>query len=88
MQSGVLQNIWLNLPKTIRDAIDLVRALKERYLWVDALCLVQNDQADMQKGIDIMDIIYERAVMTIVAASGDSANSGLPGVHRGSRFAK
>jgi hypothetical protein len=49
----------------------LVKALNERFLWVDALCLVQNDE---------MDMIYERVLMTIVAASGDNVNAGLPGV--------
>jgi hypothetical protein len=86
MQSGVLQKIWHMLPRTIQDAIDLVKALDERYLWIDALCLVQNDGADLQKGVDVMDMIYERAIMTIVAAAGDNANASLPGVREGSRF--
>ncbi len=86
MQSGVLQSIWDMLPRTIQDAIDLTKLLKERYLWIDALCLVQNDRADLQKGVDVMDMIYERAIMTIIAAAGDNANASLPGVREGSRF--
>jgi hypothetical protein len=33
-----------------------------------------------------MDMIYEKALLTIVAASGHDANGGLPGVEEGSRF--
>jgi hypothetical protein len=86
MQTGTLRNIRDKLPRTIRQAIDLVKAIKERFLWIDALCLMQNDQMDMQNGVGVMDLIYERAIMTIVAASGDNANAGLPGVRNGNRF--
>ncbi|KAH9888738.1 hypothetical protein F4778DRAFT_785936 [Xylariomycetidae sp. FL2044] len=34
------------LPKTVNDAIDLAAAMGERYLWVDALCLVQDNDDD------------------------------------------
>ena len=84
---GVLQTIWNLLPRTIQDAIEIVKALGERFLWIDALCLIQNDAVDMRSGIEVMDLIYETAVVSIIAASGDNANSGLPGVLAGSRLA-
>lgn len=56
------------------------RGLGLRYLWVDALCLVQDAGEDVTKGVMVMDLIYERAYVTILAADGDSAESGLPGV--------
>lgn len=86
MQPGALPRIFWRLPKTIQDAIELVRALDQRYLWVDTLCLVQNDTLDLQKGVDVMGTIYERAIMTIIAASGSDSNAGLPGVREGSRL--
>ena len=85
-QAGVLRKIWPRLPRTIRDAIKLVEGLHERYLWIDALCLVQNDPDDMQNGIGVMDLIYERAIMTIVAACCDHADHGLPGITEARRF--
>jgi hypothetical protein len=57
-----------------------VREIGLRYLWVDALCLVQDDRGDLDRGVQNMDIIYERAHLTIIAANGDNAESGLPGV--------
>jgi hypothetical protein len=58
MKKGVLRTIWPLLPRTIRDAIEVVKALGEGLLWIDALCLVQNDAVDMQNGIEVMDLIY------------------------------
>ncbi|KAK0730085.1 heterokaryon incompatibility protein-domain-containing protein [Lasiosphaeris hirsuta] len=68
------------IPHTIRDAMDLTRRIGMRYLWVDTLCIVQDDPRDKQQLIGIMDDVYNNAVFTIVAASGDDAKSGLRGV--------
>lgn len=68
------------LPNTISDAIMLVRDLGERYLWVDALCIVQDDDEHKARNIAHMDVVYNKAFATIVAMHGTSADSGLPGV--------
>jgi len=73
------------LPRTVNDAILLVRRLGFRYLWVDSLCLLQNDPADLQRGVEAMDRIYEMAHLTIIAACGHDANAGLPGLRPGTR---
>jgi hypothetical protein len=67
------------LPRTVRDAIDLTRDLDFRYLWVDSLCIVQDD--DRAKGplVSNMDVIYGHATLTIIAASGVDAQAGLRG---------
>lgn len=72
-------------PKSIRDAIDLVRSLGERLLWIDAICIVQDDIAQKRKDIPNMDIVYGRAYATIVALHGNNADAGLPGVAPGTR---
>jgi hypothetical protein len=69
-----------NLPLTIRDAIQACKELGERYLWVDSLCIVQDDPVQQKQQIDIMDLIYTSATITLVAAAGDRADTGLPGV--------
>ena len=82
LQKGGLRE---SLPATIADAIALVRSLGERYLWVDALCIVQDDETAMQHDIKQMDIIYGKAFATIVAVHGTSAEAGLSGVNSTSR---
>jgi hypothetical protein len=74
---GGLKARGTELSRTVRDAIGLVLQLGERYLWIDALCLVQDNPEDMAQGIENMDVIYESALMTIIAANGEDQNSGL-----------
>ena len=74
-----------NLPATIGDALTVVSRLGERYLWVDSLCILQDDLASLHSDIRRMDTMYSHAVATIVAPSGVNADSGLPGVQPGTR---
>ena len=73
------------LPATIIDSIRLVRQVGERYLWIDALCIVQDSLEDKADQIHNMDLIYSRATFTVFAAGGSSARAGLPGLTTGSR---
>lgn len=66
--------------RTIRNAMHLCLELNDRYLWVDSLCIIQDDPLVQKHQIDITDTIYASAVLTIVAGAGDRANAGLPGV--------
>ena len=73
------------IPKTILDAIMVTRSLNVQYLWVDSLCIVQNDEAEKLRLIDEMASVYLAALVTIIAATGSSASAGLPGVQPKSR---
>lgn len=84
---GALDKIALELPQTVTDAMELVRSLGERYLWVDTLCLVQDHARDMKCGIEIMNSVLRGSHFAIVVASGTSIQSGIPGVRSGSRQA-
>ncbi|KAF2248522.1 HET-domain-containing protein [Trematosphaeria pertusa] len=70
----------VDIPPTISDAIEVVRLIGKRYLWVDTLCIVQDDDSDKQQQLPIMDRIYSCAELVIVAAAGQDARAGLPGV--------
>ena len=76
---GAISASNTDIPRTIRDALTLCGELSERYLWVDSLCIVQDSQ-DKQIEINAMDAIYSGAKFTIVAAAGEHAEAGLPGV--------
>ncbi|KAL6922870.1 hypothetical protein FSST1_000144 [Fusarium sambucinum] len=85
LKPGSLNTVLGMLPNTIKDAIVFTRRLKCRYLWIDALCLLQNDAKDLELGVNVMDLIYERSWLTVVAACGHDANARLPGVQEGTR---
>lgn len=68
------------LPRTIEDAIAFTVGVGERYLWVDSLCIVQDDGDAKMVQIHAMDKIYRCALSTIVASDGTSCHDGLPGV--------
>ena len=85
MKDSALKRLESSIPVTILDAMHLTRGLGERYLWVDSLCLVQDDFKELAKSIDLMGHIYEQSMLTIVAGSGADAYSGLPGVNRVAR---
>lgn len=74
------------LDQTIQDSIELVFKMEEKYLWIDSLCIFQDSYEDKAHQIPQMHKIYGKAIMTIVAAYGDDADSGLPGVGVESRI--
>ncbi|KAK3935203.1 heterokaryon incompatibility protein-domain-containing protein [Diplogelasinospora grovesii] len=65
------------LPKTIQDAIYVTRNLGVRYLWVDALCILQDSDVDKSVQIGLMPEIYKHAVVTIVASSARNCHQGF-----------
>ncbi|KAH6643385.1 heterokaryon incompatibility protein-domain-containing protein [Truncatella angustata] len=71
------------LPATVRDAVALTRSLDLDYLWVDRLCIVQDDPASKSLQLAQMGAIYANSYMTLVAADGTDANYGLRGSVRG-----
>jgi Heterokaryon incompatibility protein (HET) len=79
-------SVFLNgAPKAVLDAIEVVFILGLRYLWVDRYCIDQFDAIEKHHQIAHMDLIYSRAVLTIVAAAGADPDYGLPGINGTSR---
>lgn len=73
-------NASQEVASTIKEAIALTSELGERYLWVDQLCIIQDETEIKAELINNMDKIYGHAHLVIVAASGSDANAGLPGI--------
>ena len=65
-------------PATIEDAIQVVKGLGQRYLWVDRYCVSQSASKHLQ--IQNMGLVYEQALATILAVTGTDSESGLPGI--------
>lgn len=69
----------MSIPNIILDTILLCRDLGESYIWVDRLCIIQDDTVTKPAQIAAMDRIYRSASFTIVAASNDRYGTGIPG---------
>ncbi|KAF2727328.1 HET-domain-containing protein, partial [Polyplosphaeria fusca] len=77
MRHNGINEEYEKLPRTIRDSIRLVTDLGERYLWVDALCIIQNSDRSWALNSRVMNVVYGNAYFTICAADGNDANAGL-----------
>lgn len=81
-QGGALDSqTWASrLPLTVRDAMYFTKLMGEHYLWVDRLCIIQDDNQHKAVQLSWMSSIYANSYFTIVAADGNDANYGLRGV--------
>lgn len=73
------------LSKVIEDSIAVALGLGFNYLWADRICIDQSNENDKRHQIRQMDLVYTYAALTIIAASGDGPETGLPGVNGTSR---
>ncbi|KAK0704513.1 heterokaryon incompatibility protein-domain-containing protein [Lasiosphaeris hirsuta] len=65
------------LPQTIQDALTVAHGIGLRYLWVDALCIVQDDYDDKDEQIAQMHKVYRGAYVTISAATASTSHEGF-----------
>lgn len=70
------------LPQTVEDAIRACDKLEERYLWVDQLCIVQDDLDNKEHHIGRMGSVYTLAKLVMIDCTGNSMNDGLAGMNR------
>ncbi|KAH0559419.1 hypothetical protein GP486_004066 [Trichoglossum hirsutum] len=65
------------LPRTLQDAIHVIRRLDIRYIWIDALCIIQDNINDWEKEAKTMGSIYENAYFTIAATAAKGSSEGF-----------
>ena len=65
-----------DLPKTFKDAVHVARELEVPYLWIDSLCILQDDPADWEAEAKLMGDVYLNAYLTISALSSEDDSSG------------
>lgn len=63
--------------QVFKEAVQVVRGLGFRYLWIDTLCINQDDPLEKHAEIGIMDDIYSNSALNISATSSSSGAGGL-----------
>ena len=64
------------MPQSFRDAVITTRAFAIRYLWIDALCIIQNSVKDWEKESSQMGDIYRGSTFTIAAVGANDGGGG------------
>ncbi|KAH8648307.1 heterokaryon incompatibility protein-domain-containing protein, partial [Tricladium varicosporioides] len=72
-ESGIA---WHLLPQTFQDAMIVTRRLSIRYLWIDSLCIIQDDELDWQRESTRMAFIYGNAYLVISATHAAQGSTG------------
>lgn len=79
---SILESLHDSIPvtqlgQTIQDAITVCNELNIPYLWIDALCILQDSNEDRQHELSMMSTYYQDGVLTICAASAKSSTEGF-----------
>lgn len=90
---GALSDNEGRMIQAIQDAIRCVSELGERYLWVDALCIIQDDEEHKSSQIQQMDRVYGSSLLTLIHAPPSAgpeveAHNGLAGYRKRYRRTK
>ncbi|KAH6887644.1 heterokaryon incompatibility protein-domain-containing protein [Thelonectria olida] len=73
-----LQSIrWHGIPQTFRDAICYTRLLRIRYIWIDSLCIIQDNPDDWATESKVMGQIYSNAYLTLGAVTAPDSSTGM-----------
>jgi hypothetical protein len=68
-----------DFPQTFKDAIHICRSLGVDYLWIDSLCIIQDDTEDWEKEASSMGAVYLNSYLTISALhSADDSQGCFP----------
>ncbi|KAI4208857.1 MAG: hypothetical protein LQ351_008145 [Letrouitia transgressa] len=66
-----------SLPQTFQDAILVARELSIQFLWIDALCIIQDCQLDWEREVPTMRYVYANSACNISASDSPTQFSGL-----------
>jgi Heterokaryon incompatibility protein (HET) len=66
-----------DLPRSFRDAIQVTRELGQQYLWIDSLCILQDDKKDWEHEAKHMEDVFSSAYCVIAASSACSSREGF-----------
>ena len=66
--------------RTIEDAMTVTKSPGIQYLWVDAICILQDNTPDKVAHLGLNGQVYKQALFTIIAACGSNVEGGSVGV--------
>lgn len=66
-----------SLPQTYLHAIEVTNALHVQYLWIDSLCILQDDDKDWERESSSMNSIFHSSHCTIAANVAEDKSNGL-----------
>lgn len=69
--------VFTQLPRNFQDAITVTRGLGVRYIWIDSLCIIQDDVGDWYNESARMEQVFSEAYCTIGAGSAESSIQGF-----------
>ncbi|GJD03653.1 heterokaryon incompatibility protein [Colletotrichum higginsianum] len=67
---------WCLLPPSFQQAIEITRKLGIRYLWIDSLCIIQDDKGDWEKEAAQMVNVYRNSYATIAVSWSHNSQGG------------
>ncbi|KAI1388522.1 heterokaryon incompatibility protein-domain-containing protein [Hypoxylon trugodes] len=71
-----------SLPQTLQDAVSVTHRLGIQYLWIDSMCIPQDDEEIRQQQLRVMADIYTQSFATIQASIPHSASDGFLALSR------
>jgi Heterokaryon incompatibility protein (HET) len=82
MKMADLENFKREIPEhvlqstTFQQAFDITRRLEARYIWIDSLCIAQDDAADWSRESAHMSEVYGHSLLNLVAAHARDGRDG------------
>lgn len=68
---------WDSIPRIYQEAIELTRLLGIEYIWIDTLCIVQDDAEDWQREAGKMKSVYGNSYLNIAATQPEDSTGGI-----------
>lgn len=67
---------WGDILKTYQDAVIAICQIGLRFIWIDLLCIIQNDHDDWLRESKEVGLVYENACLTIAASHASDSSQG------------
>ena len=65
------------LPRTFQDAVKVTRSLGHNFLWIDSICIIQDDDDDWRDESQRMEAVFSSAYCVIAASCSSGTDDGF-----------